>query len=55
MIYDSRRSGVLYVMPFLLGMLVFTLFPFVASLLLSLSDYQLQDPISHASLVGGRT
>lgn len=54
MIYDSRRSGLLYVMPFLVGMLVFTLFPFVASMLLSVSDYQLQDPVSNANFVGAQ-
>ncbi len=52
MIYSDRRLGLAYAMPFLIGILVFTLFPFVASMLLSLSDYQLQDPISRAGFVG---
>uniref|UniRef100_A0A8J8AWQ1 Sugar ABC transporter permease n=1 Tax=Coralloluteibacterium stylophorae TaxID=1776034 RepID=A0A8J8AWQ1_9GAMM len=50
--YADRRSGLLYLMPFLLGLLAFTLFPFVASLLLSLSDYQLQDPVGEAGFIG---
>ena len=50
--YHDRRLGLAYAMPFLIGLGVFTLFPFVASLLLSFSDYQLQDPISRAGFVG---
>lgn len=53
MIYDNRRTGLLYVAPFLVGLLVFTLYPFMASLLLSFSDYQLQDPLSAAHFNGG--
>lgn len=52
MIYGSRTSGFLYLTPYLIGLAVFTLFPFVASLLLSFSDYRLQDPLSAAELVG---
>lgn len=52
MIYSDRRLGLAYAMPFLIGILVVTLFPFVASMLLSLSDYQLQDPISRAGFIG---
>ncbi len=52
MIYSDRRSGFLYVLPFLVGLLVFTLFPFMASLLLSFSDYQLQDPVRDIGFVG---
>ena len=50
MIYGSRISGLLYLSPYLLGLAVFTLFPFVASLLLSFSDYRLQDPIGAAPI-----
>ncbi len=50
--YGSRMTGLLYLSPYLLGLAVFTLFPFVASLLLSFSDYRLQDPIGAAQLVG---
>jgi len=52
MIYSDRRSGFLYLLPFLVGLLVFTLFPFMASLLLSFSDYQLQDPVRDIGFVG---
>jgi len=52
MIYRDRTSGYLYLAPFLIGLAVFTLFPFVASLLLSFSDYRLQDPIGTVQLVG---
>ncbi len=50
--YRDRHSGWLYLSPYLLGLALFTLFPFVASLLLSFTDYQLQDPISTAHFVG---
>ncbi len=52
MIYGSRTAGLLYLSPYLIGLAVFTLFPFVASLLLSFSDYRLQDSIDTAQLVG---
>jgi oligogalacturonide transport system permease protein len=51
-IYGSRASGLLYLSPYLIGLAVFTLFPFVASLLLSFSDYRLQDSIGTAQLIG---
>lgn len=52
MIYADRRVGLLYLMPFLIGLLVFLLFPFIASLLLSFTDYRLQDPVSAAQFTG---
>jgi oligogalacturonide transport system permease protein len=51
-IYGNRTSGLLYLSPYLIGLAVFTLFPFVASLLLSFSDYRLQDPIGATHLIG---
>jgi oligogalacturonide transport system permease protein len=51
-IYSDRRSGYLYLLPFLIGLLVFMLFPFMASLLLSFSDYQLQDPVREIGFIG---
>jgi oligogalacturonide transport system permease protein len=51
-IYRDRTSGYLYLAPFLIGLAVFTLFPFVSSLLLSFSDYRLQDPVGTVQLVG---
>ena len=52
MTYGNRTSGLLYLLPYLIGLAVFTLFPFVASLLLSFSDYRLQDSLGAAQLVG---
>jgi oligogalacturonide transport system permease protein len=52
MIYGNRAAGFAYLSPYLLGLAVFTLFPFVASLLLSFSDYRLQDPVSAAQIIG---
>ena len=52
MIYGSRTSGLLYLSPYLVGLAVFTLFPFIASLLLSFSDYRLQDPVGAAQIIG---
>ncbi|WP_114395741.1 carbohydrate ABC transporter permease [Oleisolibacter albus] len=50
--YENRITGLLYIAPFLLGLVMFTLFPFVSSLLLSFTDYQLQDPVSAAHAIG---
>jgi oligogalacturonide transport system permease protein len=52
MIYGNRTSALLYLSPYLIGLAVFTLFPFVASLLLSFSDYRLQDSLQATQLVG---
>ncbi|HZF15070.1 MAG TPA: sugar ABC transporter permease [Steroidobacteraceae bacterium] len=52
MIYANARSGWLYLAPFLVGLAVFTAFPFVASLLLSFSDYRLQDSLEDARYIG---
>lgn len=50
--YANRAEGLAYLSPFIIGLILFTLFPFVASLVLSFTDYQLQDPISAARFVG---
>jgi len=50
--YDDRRTGLLYIAPFLLGLGLFTLFPFVASLMLSFTDYRLQDPVAAVQVIG---
>lgn len=50
--YGGKPVGYAYLLPFIAGLLVFTLFPFGASLLLSFTDYQLQDPLSRANFVG---
>lgn len=39
--YESKRLGYLFVLPFILGILAFNLFPFVASFALSFTDYPL--------------
>lgn len=39
--YDSRILGFSYVMPYIIGLLCFTAFPFLASLFLSFTEYNL--------------
>lgn len=50
--YENKLTGYAYITPFILGLATFTLFPFLASFLLSFSDYQLQDPVRQAGFVG---
>jgi oligogalacturonide transport system permease protein len=40
---ESRYTGLAYVMPYILGLILFTAFPFGASLYLSFTDYNLLD------------
>ena len=42
--YENKRIGFLFVLPFVLGILGFKLFPFVASFALSFTQYDLIDP-----------
>ena len=42
--YENKRLGFLFVLPFVLGILLFKLFPFVASFALSFTQYDLIDP-----------
>jgi ABC-type sugar transport system permease subunit len=42
--YENRRTGLLFVLPFLLGVLGFKLFPFVASLALSMTQFDVMSP-----------
>ena len=42
--YDNKRLGFLYVMPFVLGVLLFKLFPCAMSFALSVTQYDLIDP-----------
>lgn len=42
--YENKRLGFMFVLPFVLGILFFKLFPFVASFALSLTQYDLIDP-----------
>ncbi|BEV11492.1 sugar ABC transporter permease [Asticcacaulis sp. DW145] len=50
--YSNKWIGSLYVTPFVIGFLLFTAFPFVASFLLSLTDARLQDQLGAANFVG---
>ncbi len=42
--YENRRLGLLFVLPFLLGVLLFKLFPFAMSFALSFTQYDLMEP-----------
>ena len=42
--YENKRIGFLFVLPFVLGVLLFKLFPFVMSLALSFTQYDLMEP-----------
>ncbi len=42
--YENKRLGFLFVLPFVLGVLLFKLFPFVMSFGLSFTQYDLMDP-----------
>jgi oligogalacturonide transport system permease protein len=50
--YTNRAVGLAYVSPFIIGLLLFLLFPFLASLGLSFTDYRLQDRLSEAHFIG---
>ena len=41
---DSKYLGLLYVSPYILGLLIFTAIPFIASFYLSFTDYSLMSP-----------
>jgi len=42
--YDDKKTGFLFVLPFVLGVLLFKLFPFVTSLALSFTQFDIIDP-----------
>lgn len=43
--YESRKLGLAYLSPYIIGLIVFTAFPFVSSFLMSFTDYDLMtDP-----------
>jgi oligogalacturonide transport system permease protein len=42
--YENRRLGFLFVLPFVLGVLLFKLFPFVTSFCLSFTQFDIIDP-----------
>lgn len=39
--YESRRLGLAYLSPYIIGLIVFTAFPFISSFLMSFTDYDL--------------
>jgi oligogalacturonide transport system permease protein len=42
--YDNKKTGFLFVLPFVLGVLLFKLFPFFTSFALSFTQYDIIDP-----------
>ena len=48
--YENKRLGFMFVLPFVLGILFFKLFPFIASFALSLTQYDLIDPPQYVGL-----
>ena len=42
--YERRSLGFAYILPFVIGLFLFTAFPFVSSLVLSFTDYDLINP-----------
>lgn len=50
--YNNKLIGSMYVTPFIIGFLLFTAFPFIASFVLSLTDARLQDQLGAANFTG---
>ena len=48
--YESRRLGWLFVLPFVIGIVAFKLFPFVMSFALSFTHYDVMDPPVYVGL-----
>ncbi|MDO8286706.1 MAG: sugar ABC transporter permease [Rhodoferax sp.] len=48
--YENKRLGFLFVLPFVLGVLLFKMFPFVMSFALSFTQYDLIDPPQYVGL-----
>jgi oligogalacturonide transport system permease protein len=49
-VYENKRLGFLFVLPFVLGVLLFKLFPFVMSFALSFTQYDIIDPPVYVGL-----
>lgn len=49
MIYNSKKTGFMFILPFVIGLFLFTAFPFVASFALSFMEY---DVVSTREFVG---
>lgn len=41
--YENRKLGLAYLSPYIIGLIVFTAFPFVSSFLMSFTDYDLMN------------
>jgi oligogalacturonide transport system permease protein len=52
--YENKRLGFLFVLPFVLGVLLFKLFPFVMSFALSFTQYDVMDPPVYVGLANYR-
>jgi multiple sugar transport system permease protein len=50
----EERTGYLFIMPWILGLFIFSLFPIVLSLLLSLCQWDAITPLQNAQWVGGQ-
>jgi oligogalacturonide transport system permease protein len=48
--YENKRLGFLFVLPFVLGVVLFKLFPFVTSFALSFTQYDIIDPPQYVGL-----
>ena len=48
--YEQRKLGFAYILPFVIGLFLFTAFPFVSSLVLSFTDYDLINPPMYIGL-----
>ena len=52
--YENRRLGLLYVLPFIIGVVLFKLFPFAMSFALSFTQYDLIEPPQYIGLANYR-
>jgi oligogalacturonide transport system permease protein len=52
--YENKRLGFLFVLPFVLGVLLFKLFPFAMSFALSFTQYDVMDPPVYVGLANYR-
>ena len=52
---QETRAGLLFILPWLIGLLVFTAYPTIATLYLSFTDYNIVQPPSWIGLDNYRT
>ncbi|WCN07909.1 carbohydrate ABC transporter permease [Marinomonas mediterranea] len=48
--YENRRLGLAYISPYIIGLIVFTAFPFISSLIISFTEYDLINPPEYVGL-----